>query len=113
MMINTGSKADILRSKINIIRHNSENNDEIGAFAAIIHPTWQSELNPYFCDLKINQMATTADIRNGLCIEWNHDIFQFIEFQHVKPGKGNAFVRCRMKSFKTGRVLGAYFPVRA
>lgn len=55
-------------------------------------------------------MATTADIRNGLCIEWNHDIFQFVEFQHVKPGKGNAFVRCRMKSFKTGRVLEHTFP---
>ena len=55
-------------------------------------------------------MATTAEIRNGLCIEWNHDIFQFIEFQHVKPGKGNAFVRCRMKSFNTGRVLEHTFP---
>jgi elongation factor P len=55
-------------------------------------------------------MATTAEIRNGLCIEWNHDIFQFVEFQHVKPGKGNAFVRCRMKSFRTGRVLEHTFP---
>jgi elongation factor P len=55
-------------------------------------------------------MANTADIRNGLCIEWNHDIFQFVEFQHVKPGKGNAFVRCKMKSFKTGRVLEHTFP---
>ena len=55
-------------------------------------------------------MATTADIKNGLCIEFNHDIFQFVEFQHVKPGKGNAFVRCRMKSFKTGRVLEHTFP---
>ena len=55
-------------------------------------------------------MATTADIRNGLCIEFNHDIFQFVEFQHVKPGKGNAFVRCRMKSLRTGRVLEHTFP---
>lgn len=55
-------------------------------------------------------MATTADIKNGLCIVWNHDIFQFVEFQHVKPGKGNAFVRCRMKSLKTGRVLEHTFP---
>ena len=55
-------------------------------------------------------MATTADIRNGLCIEWNHDIFQFVDFQHVKPGKGNAFVRCKMKSLKTGRVLEHTFP---
>lgn len=55
-------------------------------------------------------MATTADIKNGLCIEFNHDIFQFVEFQHVKPGKGNAFVRCRMKSLRTGRVLEHTFP---
>lgn len=55
-------------------------------------------------------MATTADIRNGLCIEFNNDIYQFIEFQHVKPGKGNAFVRCRMKGMRTGRVLEHTFP---
>ena len=55
-------------------------------------------------------MATTAEIRNGLCIEYNHDIFQFVEFQHVKPGKGNAFVRCKMKSFRTGRLLEHTFP---
>ncbi len=55
-------------------------------------------------------MATTAEIRNGLCIVFNHDIFQFVEFQHVKPGKGNAFVRCKMKSLKTGRVLEHTFP---
>ena len=55
-------------------------------------------------------MATTADIRNGLCIEFNNDIYQFVEFQHVKPGKGNAFVRCRMKGLRTGRVLEHTFP---
>ncbi len=33
-------------------------------------------------------MATTADFRNGLVIEFNHDLFTIIEFQHVKPGKG-------------------------
>ena len=55
-------------------------------------------------------MATTAEIKNGLCIEFNHDIYQFVEFQHVKPGKGNAFVRCRMKSLRTGRVLEHTFP---
>ena len=55
-------------------------------------------------------MATTAEIRNGLCIEFNNDIFQFVEFQHVKPGKGNAFVRCRMKGLKSGRMLEHTFP---
>ena len=42
-------------------------------------------------------MASTADIRNGLCIDFNHDIWQFVEFLHVKPGKGNAFVRSKLK----------------
>ncbi len=55
-------------------------------------------------------MATTADIKNGLCIEFNNDIYQFVEFQHVKPGKGNAFVRCRMKGLKSGRTLEHTFP---
>lgn len=55
-------------------------------------------------------MATTADIKNGLCIEFNNDIYQFVEFQHVKPGKGNAFVRCRMKGMRTGRTLEHTFP---
>lgn len=55
-------------------------------------------------------MATTAEIKNGLCIEFNNDIFQFVEFQHVKPGKGNAFVRCRMKGLKSGRMLEHTFP---
>lgn len=55
-------------------------------------------------------MATTADIKNGLCIEFNNDIYQFVEFQHVKPGKGNAFVRCRMKGLRSGRMLEHTFP---
>ncbi|HRD82138.1 MAG: elongation factor P [Saprospiraceae bacterium] len=55
-------------------------------------------------------MASTADIRNGLCIEYNNDIFTIVEFQHVKPGKGAAFVRTRMKSVTTGRVLENTFP---
>ena len=42
-------------------------------------------------------MATTADIRKGLCIEFNHDIYKVIEFLHVKPGKGPAFVRTKLK----------------
>ncbi len=55
-------------------------------------------------------MATTADIRNGLCIEMNNDLFSVVEFLHVKPGKGNAFVRTKMKSLKTGRTLEHTFP---
>ena len=55
-------------------------------------------------------MATTADIKNGLCIEMNNDLFTVIEFLHVKPGKGAAFVRTKLKSFKTGRTLEHTFP---
>ncbi len=55
-------------------------------------------------------MATTSDIRNGMCVEMNNDIFQIVEFQHVKPGKGNAFVRTKMKSLTTGKVIDHTIP---
>jgi elongation factor P len=55
-------------------------------------------------------MASTADIRNGLCIEYNDDIYQIVEFQHVKPGKGAAFVRTKLKSVTNGRVIDNTFP---
>jgi elongation factor P len=54
-------------------------------------------------------MATTADIRNGLCIEHNGELFTIVEFQHVKPGKGPAFVRTKLKNVKTGKVLSNTF----
>jgi len=54
-------------------------------------------------------MATTADIRNGLCIKYNNDIYKIIEFLHVKPGKGPAFVRTKLKSLTTGKVLDNTF----
>ncbi|REE81714.1 elongation factor P [Lutibacter oceani] len=55
-------------------------------------------------------MATTSDIRNGLCIKHNNDIFKVVEFLHVKPGKGPAFVRTKLKSLSTGKVLDNTFP---
>jgi elongation factor P len=55
-------------------------------------------------------MATTADIRNGLCIDHNGEPFKIIEFLHVKPGKGAAFVRTRMRNLNNGRVLENTFP---
>jgi len=55
-------------------------------------------------------MASTSDIRNGLCLTYNHDIFKVVEFLHVKPGKGPAFVRTKMKSLTTGKVLDNTFP---
>lgn len=54
-------------------------------------------------------MATTSDIRKGLCIRYNHDIYKIIEFLHVKPGKGPAFVRTKLKSITTGKVLDNTF----
>jgi len=50
-------------------------------------------------------MATTADFRNGLCLEYNNDLYAIVEFQHVKPGKGGAFVRTKLKSLTSGKVI--------
>lgn len=50
-------------------------------------------------------MASTSDIKNGLCIKHNHDIYKIIEFLHVKPGKGPAFVRTKLRSLTNGKVL--------
>jgi elongation factor P len=50
-------------------------------------------------------MATTADFKTGLCLEMNNDIFTIVDFQHVKPGKGGAFVRTKLKSLTSGKVL--------
>ncbi|MFV0291552.1 MAG: elongation factor P [Mangrovibacterium sp.] len=50
-------------------------------------------------------MATTADFKNGMTIEFNGQLCTIIQFQHVKPGKGPAFVRTKLKNVKTGKVL--------
>ena len=50
-------------------------------------------------------MATTADFRNGMVIEFNNDLYTIVQFQHVKPGKGPAFVRTKLKNITTGRVI--------
>ena len=50
-------------------------------------------------------MASTADFKNGLCLEYNNDLYTIVEFQHVKPGKGPAFVRTKLKSMTTGKVI--------
>lgn len=54
-------------------------------------------------------MATTSEIRKGLCIHFNNDIYKIIEFLHVKPGKGPAFVRTKLKSVTSGKVLDNTF----
>lgn len=50
-------------------------------------------------------MATTADFRNGMCLDIDGQYFVIVEFLHVKPGKGPAFVRSKLKNVATGRVL--------
>ncbi|NAY91012.1 elongation factor P [Muricauda sp. JGD-17] len=54
-------------------------------------------------------MANTSDIRKGLCIRYNNDIYKIVEFLHVKPGKGPAFVRTKLKSVTTGKVVDNTF----
>ncbi len=54
-------------------------------------------------------MASTSDFRNGLCIEYNNDLYTIVEFQHVKPGKGPAFVRTKLKSLTSGKVVDNTF----
>ncbi len=54
-------------------------------------------------------MADTSDFRNGLIIKFRNDLYTIVEFQHVKPGKGGAFVRSTLKSLKTGKVIDNTF----
>ena len=50
-------------------------------------------------------MASTADFKNGMCMMFKDEIYTIVQFQHVKPGKGPAFVRTKLKNVKTGRVI--------
>ena len=54
-------------------------------------------------------MATTADFKNGLCIVHNNHLYTIVEFQHVKPGKGGAFVRTKLKNLNSGKVVDHTF----
>lgn len=55
-------------------------------------------------------MANTSEIKNGLCLNFNNDVWKVVEFLHVKPGKGPAFVRCKLKSLTTGKVVDNTWP---
>ena len=55
-------------------------------------------------------MASTSDIKRGICFEYNHDVYKVVDFQHIKPGKGAAFVYVKMKSLTKGSVLENNFP---
>lgn len=54
-------------------------------------------------------MADTSDFRNGLIIKFKHGLYTITEFQHVKPGKGGAFVRTKLKNLQNGKVLDNTF----
>jgi elongation factor P len=54
-------------------------------------------------------MATVSDFRNGMAIRHNGDIWIVTEFQHIKHGKGHAFIRTKLKNLKTGRVVDNTF----
>ena len=54
-------------------------------------------------------MISAGDFRNGITIEYESSIYQIIEFQHVKPGKGAAFVRTKLKDIKNGGVIERTF----
>lgn len=54
------------------------------------------------------EMISAGDFRNGVTIEFEGNIYQIIEFQHVKPGKGAAFVRTKLKNIKSGGVVRSH-----
>ena len=54
-------------------------------------------------------MISAGDFRNGVTVEIEGNVYQIVEFQHVKPGKGAAFVRCKIKNVKTGGVVERTF----
>ena len=54
-------------------------------------------------------MISAGDFRNGITIEFEGNVYQIIEFQHVKPGKGAAFVRTKLKNIKSGGVVEKTF----
>lgn len=54
-------------------------------------------------------MISSSDFRTGVTIEIDNDVWQIVDFQHVKPGKGAAFVRTKMKNVRTGAVVERTF----
>lgn len=55
-------------------------------------------------------MASTADIKNGMCLDLDGQFYFVVEFLHVKPGKGPAFVRTKLKNVVSGKVIDRTFP---
>ena len=66
-------------------------------------------MNYYVKNYEEETMISAGDFRNGITIELDSNVFQIIEFQHVKPGKGAAFVRTKLKNIKSGGVVEKTF----
>jgi len=58
---------------------------------------------------RLSSLVSTNDFRTGLTIEMDGDVFQVVEFQHVKPGKGAAFVRSKLRNLRTGATVDKTF----
>lgn len=79
-------------------------------FYRYLQPVFSNEsINYYSLIAEHPRMATTADIRNGMCLDIDGQFYFVVEFLHVKPGKGAAFVRTKMKNVVTGRMLERTF----
>jgi len=70
------------------------------------HPV---EFSVHFFGEELDDVITTADFRNGSRLELDGQPYYIVEFQHVKPGKGPAFVRTKLKGYKTGNVIDRTF----
>lgn len=67
------------------------------------------EFSVHFFNEELDDVITTADFRNGARLELDGQPYYIVEFQHVKPGKGGAFVRTKLKGYKTGNVIDRTF----
>jgi len=59
--------------------------------------------------MEVRKIATTADFKNGMVVDQDGALMRIVEFQHVKPGKGAAFVRTKLKNVETGQVVDKTF----
>ena len=60
--------------------------------------------------IQLVMASSTSDIKKGICFVYNNDVYKVVDFQHIKPGKGAAFVAVKMKSVTNGKVLENNFP---
>ena len=66
-------------------------------------------MRPDGCNSEHVGVATTNELKNGMCLDLPEGLMQVVEFQHVKPGKGGAFVRTTLKNVRTGQVIDRTF----